>query len=257
MLAPALVVLTLTTARAFKITSFHVPPYVPPDQTSVDIECRYDANFTILNWFKGSTEFFRYKPTSTPSTRSFPILGVGTIDLISCGPTECRLRLGQLTEEASGLYRCDLELDKPPYKFESKTGYMKVVSRQHRQPVVEGLSDEYGEDEEIQAYCRAENNAQVRWYLNGKEALELRGNRTLKLGSKQINSLIAQPTVTVQCAEYIDGKLIGSKDAQAKWKKTLKTLTYEDQACSMENSSNAINSKLLCLLSACVLCLHG
>lgn len=261
-LAPALLLLAhvLTAARAFKITNFHVPVYVPADQTSVDIWCSYDANFTILNWFKGPIEFFRYKPTSVPSTRSFPILGVGTIDLISCGPTECRLRLGHLTEEASGLYRCDLELDKPPYKFETRTGYMRVASRQRRKPVVEGLAGEFYDDEEIQAYCRAENNAEIRWYVNGKEIMEQRGNRTLKVDGKVINS--TEPTVTVQCAEYIDGKLIGSKDAQARWKKAIKTLTYtddsSDQPCAIPNNSNFklsfnIYSHLLCLLFACVI----
>lgn len=256
--------LLLATAHAFKITSFHVPSHVNWDMASVEIECSYEGNFTILNWFKGPTEFFRYKPASTPSTRSFPILGVGTIDLISCGPNECRLRLGKLTEEASGLYRCDLELDKPPYKFETRTGYMNVYRQQRRKPVVEGLAEEYDEGDEIQAYCRSVTHPEIRWYVNGQEVKELRGSATFKMDSKRINSQITLPTVTVQCAEMLDGKLLGSNEVQAKWKRTVQNLAQasenSNQSCA-ENNSNSNKKQshysllifALISISACVL----
>ncbi|CAG9784809.1 unnamed protein product [Diatraea saccharalis] len=244
--AVALLYLThiTVTTLAFKITGFHVPSVVTPDQPTADIECSYDANFTILNWFKGPTEFFRYKPGSAPSTRSFPVPGVGTIDLIACGPTECRLRLGHLTEEASGLYRCDLELDKPPYKFETRTAYMKVYRPQRRKPIVEGLATEFGENEEMKAYCRAEPDAEIRWYVNGKEITDLRGSRSFKMISKEILFKgLSQPTIVVQCAEYIDGKLIGSTETPAKWIKFSKLVNQSSvESCASENKTNAVRN---------------
>lgn len=129
--------------------------------------------------------------------------------------------------------------------------------------MVEGLAEEYSEDDEIQAYCRAEHNSQIRWYVNGKEITELRGSRTFKMNAKRVNSSMSLPTVTVQCAEMVDGKLIGSKDAQAKWKRIISHLDHEREnsnlSCSENNSNTTIYSNFICVilafmsLSACVL----
>ncbi|CAG4966632.1 unnamed protein product [Parnassius apollo] len=213
-----LFIATGVSSRPFNITHLIVPEVVPPGQAEVEIECRYDANFTILNWFKGPNEFFRYKPGAAPSTRSFPILGVGRVELVTCGPTACRLKLGSLTEEATGLYRCDIERDIPPYKFETRTAYMEVHGHEHRRPLLEGLADEYGDEEDIQAYCRGAPDAEIRWYINGREMEEMRGSSSLKRRSSRLIYQGVPPMVTVQCAEFRYGKLSGSKEMKARWK---------------------------------------
>lgn len=195
-----------------------MPEIVSPGQETVEIECRYDANFTLLNWFKGPNEFFRYKPGPAPSTRSFPILGVGRVELVACGPTACRLKLGALTEEATGLYRCDIERDVAPYRFATRTAYMEVHGHEHRKPLLEGLAEEFGEDDEMQAYCRAAPDTEIRWYLNGRELEEMRGSTTLKRKSSRLIFSGIPPVVTVQCAEFKFGKLYGSNEEKAKWK---------------------------------------
>ncbi|CAH0626852.1 unnamed protein product [Chrysodeixis includens] len=204
-------------ARSFNITHLIVPEVVRPSQPDVDIECRYDANFTLLSWFKGSHEFFRYRPGAAPSTRSFPILGVGTVEMLACGPTACRLRLGALTEEATGLYRCDIERDVPPYKFETRTAHMEVLGHEHRRPLLEGLAEEYGEGDMIQAYCRGAPDSELRWYINGQEVDNMRGSTALKRRSTRLIFLGLPPTVTVQCAEFRQGKIYGSKEQKTRW----------------------------------------
>lgn len=204
-------------ARSFNITHLSVPAVVEPDQLEVDVECRYDANFTLLSWFKGSHEFFRYRPGAAPSTRSFPILGVGTVEMLACGPTACRLRLGALTEDATGIYRCDIERDVPPYKFETRTAHMEVRGRPHRKPLLEGLAREYGEGDIIQAYCRGAPGSELRWYINGQEVEEARGSPVLKQTSTRLIYMGIPPTVVLQCAEFRNGKIYDSRKMKIYW----------------------------------------
>lgn len=243
--------LTLACARAsdFNITSLIVPPVVSASQTDAEIECQYVANFTLLNWFKGPNEFFRYKPGVTPSTRSFPILGVGRIELISCGPLACRLRLGALTEEASGLYRCDIERDVPPYKFGSRTAYMQVHGHEHRRPLLEGLAEEYGDEDEMQAHCRGAAGSELRWYINGREMEEMRGSAMMRRKSSRLFFQGVPPTVTVQCAEFRFGKLSGSKEVKARWK----VLSSRDErAQEVRNAARTVVQSLGSLLFLCI-----
>ncbi|XP_068630725.1 uncharacterized protein [Battus philenor] len=239
-LLPALLLFaTGVSSRTFNITHLIVPEVVPPGQAEVDIECRYDANFTLLNWFKGPNEFFRYKPGAAPSTRSFPVLGVGRVELISCGPVACRLKLGSLTEEATGLYRCDIERDVPPYKFETKTAYMQVHGHEHRKPLLEGLAEEYGDEEDIRAYCRGAPDAEIRWYINGHEVEEMRGSTSLKRSSSRLIFQGIPPVVTVQCAEFRYGKLSGSKEGKARWKDPLHS--QKDERAQEQRNHSQIN----------------
>lgn len=241
-------------ARPFNITHLIVPEVVPPGQETVEIECRYDANFTLLNWFKGPNEFFRYKPGPAPSTRSFPVLGVGRVELVACGPTACRLKLGALTEEATGLYRCDIERDVAPYRFATRTAYMEVHGHEHRKPLLEGLAEEYGEDEEMQAHCRVEPDTEIRWYLNGRELEEMRGSTKLRRKSSRLIFSGIPPVVTVQCAEFKFGKLYGSNEEKAKWKDH-----GDKDERPQEQRNESISLKIditgLILNIACVLCL--
>ncbi|XP_026330605.1 uncharacterized protein LOC113238098 [Hyposmocoma kahamanoa] len=246
-----LFILSVEGARPFNITQLIVPQVVPSNQDEVEIECRYDANFTILNWFKGPNEFFRYKPGAAPSTRSFPILGVGRVEMLACGPTVCRLRLGSLTEEATGLYRCDIERDIPPYEFKTLSAYMQVHGHEHRRPLLEGLAEEYGDGDEIQAYCRGAPDSEIRWYINGYEMEDMRGSLKLKRKSSRFIFLGIPPMVTVQCAEFRFGKLSGSKEAKARWK----DMSNKDESAQEQRNSvipkNAsyINSACLYLIS--------
>ncbi|XP_073952049.1 uncharacterized protein [Choristoneura fumiferana] len=252
MLSLALAVLAFVgpaAARAhhpFNITHFIVPHEVPPGQDEVVIECRYDANFTLLNWFKGPSEFFRYKPGTTPSTKSFPILGVGKVDMISCGPTACSLRLGALTEDASGLYRCDIERSSPPYLFDTRSTYMEVHGHKHRKPLLEGLADEFGEGDEIQAYCRGLPDSEIRWYFNGREMEDMRGSPNLKEKSSRIIFSGVPPTVTVQCAEFRYGRLLGSKEVKARWRESV---AHNIKDLQTNRSSNMKCTILLSFLS--------
>ncbi|KAM3961562.1 uncharacterized protein ACR2FA_004279 [Aphomia sociella] len=252
MLALALLALTLSGARArpFNITYLFVPEVVPPGQAEVEIECRYDANFTVLNWFKGLNEFFRYKPGAAPSTRSFPIVGIGRVELLNCGPTSCRLKLGALTEDATGFYNCNIERDIPPYKFDTRSAYMQVHGHEHRRPLLEGLGEYFEEGQEMQAYCRGAPDAEIRWYINGKEEEEMRGASALKRNASRLIFLGIPPMVAVQCAEFRYGKLSGSKEMKAKWKDHRKSLK-DERPQEQKNGSSSMEKLLtfvLCLL---------
>lgn len=214
------------TARRFDITSLHVPLEITEGHTEVEVECRYDADFTLLNWFKGPTEFLRYKPGDVPSIKTFAVLGVGKIEVLACGLTVCRLRLASLTEEATGLYRCDIERDIPPYRFETRTAHMTVRGVEHRRPSLQGLSDEYGEGDEIQVHCRGAEGSELRWYVNGREVIEMRGSATLQRSSSRLIFMGVPPTVSVQCAEFHNGTLLGSREAKAKFRDT-KEISHE------------------------------
>ncbi|KAI5631037.1 hypothetical protein NE865_16252 [Phthorimaea operculella] len=237
--------------RPFNITELIVPKTVPPDQSEVEIECRYDANFTLLNWFKGPNEFFRYRPGTAPSTRTFPILGVGKIEMVACGPTACRLRLGALTEDASGLYRCDIERDTPPYKFEARSAQMHVHGHQTRRPVIEGLADEFGEEEEMHAYCRGAPESEIRWYINSREVEEMRGSPTFTKNASRLFFMGIPPTITVQCAELRFGKLSGSKEAKAYWK----IRGDKDERPQEQRNASSTTEKCLALIGfLCFIC---
>nr|XP_026490075.1 uncharacterized protein LOC113396373 [Vanessa tameamea] len=239
-------------ARTFNITHLIVPEVVPPGQEEVEIECRYDANFTLLNWFKEPNEFFRYKPGRAPSTRSFPVLGIGRVELIACGPTACRLKLGALTEEATGLYRCDIERDVTPYKFATRKAYMEVHGHEHRKPLLEGLGEEFGEGDDMRAYCRGDPDTELRWYLNGRELEEMRGSTTLKRKSSRLIFLGIPPMVTVQCAEFKFGKLYGSNHEKARWKNSIGN---DERPQEQRNEANTLKiySNFVCMCSLYIL----
>lgn len=239
-------------ARTFNITDLIVPKVVSPGQDEVEIECRYDANFTLLNWFKEPNEFFRYRPGRAPSTRSFPILGIGRIEIIACGPTACRLKLGSLTEEATGLYRCDIERDLVPYKFATRKAYMEVHGHEHRKPLLEGLGEEFGEGDDMRALCRAEPNTEIRWYINGHEVQEMRGSSKFMRKSSRLIFLGIPPMVTVQCAEYKFGKLYGSNQEKARWKGNN---GKDERPQEQRNDSNSITTYYLFVYFLCVYCL--
>ncbi|KAJ8731747.1 hypothetical protein PYW08_014477 [Mythimna loreyi] len=204
-------------ARVFNITYLDVPEIVMPGQEEVEIECRYDGNFTLLSWFKGSHEFFRYRPGAAPSTRSFPIIGVGSVEMLTCGPVACQLRLGRLTEQATGLYRCDIERDVPPYKFASMTAHMEVRGHDYRKPLLEGLASEYKDGDMIEAYCRGAPDSELRWYVNGEELEEFRGLSHLKKTSSRFLFMGVPLTMLLQCAEFRYGHIYGSVAKKARW----------------------------------------
>lgn len=224
---------TIAWAQTFAITQIIVPEVVPPGQTEVDIECQTYSNFTILNWFKGPFEIFRYKPMTTRKIWSFPISGISTVELISCGPTGCRVRLGGLTEDATGLYRCDIERDLPPYMFDTKTSFMNVHRENDKTPILEGLAEEYGENDMIKAFCRATPETEIRWYINDHEIKEMRGSSTFNRKSARNMFVGLPPRVTVQCAEFRYGKMSGSKEFKPKW--------HEDKRIEKNATKFAIN----------------
>nr|XP_021187993.2 uncharacterized protein LOC110374565 [Helicoverpa armigera] len=238
-------------ARNFNITYLDVPPIVSPGTMEVVLECRYDGNFTILSWFKGAHEFFRYRPGAAPSTRSFPILGVGTVEMLMCGPVACQLRLGALTEDATGVYRCDIERDVPPYKFATRTAYMDVTGHEHRKPLIEGLAKEYKEGEMIQAYCKGGPDSELRWYVNGYEMDKLRGSPHFKLESGRHLFIGIPPRVTIQCAEFRYGTIYSSRETNALWNEVEQ---MRREPPKVESASNVITGRLgllsifLCLL---------
>lgn len=253
----ALLLLAITGARTvhnnFNITSLRIPKIVLSTQSEVELECQYDGNFTILNWFKGPNEFFRYKPGPAPSTKSFPIVGVGRIEMIVCGPWECRLRLGSLTDDATGVYRCDIMLDVPPYKFATKSAHMQVLGHEHPKPLVQGLAEEYGDGDEIKAYCRADENAEIRWYINGREQRDMRGSITMRKKCSELFFVGIPPTMTVQCAEFQFGILSGSKLKEARWigHSCGDEKPQEQRSNHVKNTSNTTNlcSVLICILN--------
>ncbi|KAJ8733030.1 hypothetical protein PYW07_015629 [Mythimna separata] len=240
-------------ARVFNITYLDVPEVVRPGQEEVEIECRYDANFTLLSWFKGSHEFFRYKPGAAPSTRSFPIPGIGTVEMSFCGPVACMLKLGALTEEATGLYRCDIERDVPPYRFATMTAHMEVQGHDHRQPLLEGVAAEYKEGDMIEAYCRAAPDSELRWYINGQEYEEFRNSPHFKKRCTRFMFMGVPLTMLLQCAEFRYGHIYGSVAKKADWFE-IGDLRKRPKQNEVENGSSVITgtigllSTLLCFL---------
>lgn len=206
-------------ARVFNVTYLDVPKVVAPGQQEVEVECRYDGNFTLLSWFKGPNEFFRYRPGAAPTTHSYPILGIGRVEMLACGPVACVLKLGSLTDDATGLYRCDIERDVPPYRFASMTAHMEVQGHEHRKPLLEGLADEYKDGDLIQVHCRGVGgpDSELRWYINGEEMKEFRNSTNLKMKSGRYLFIGVPRTTVVQCAEFQYGKIYGSREAKAKW----------------------------------------
>lgn len=64
-----------------------MPPFVRAGDTAV-LRCKYDLGTDPLyqvKWYKGSKEFYRYTPKESPSTKSFPLVGIQ----IDVSPTCC------------------------------------------------------------------------------------------------------------------------------------------------------------------------
>lgn len=205
-------------ARSFNITDFIVPPLVYAGQANVQISCHYSGNFTMLQIFKGTNEIFRFQPSVWPAIRNYPVPGLGSVSTDHCGSSSCHIQLNNLTEQATGLYRCDLEHDTPPYLYTTRSATMTVQATPRRMPFIAGFASEYGEGEDMQAVCRVEPGSMVKWFVNGQIVIPLYGLRTFKYKSTRSNFLGDPPMIKLQCLEETGFTTLGSKIVVALWK---------------------------------------
>lgn len=171
----------------------------------------------MLQIFKGVDEIFRFKPSVWPAIRSFPTAGIGSISTDHCGSSSCHIQLSNVTEQATGLYRCDLEHDSPPYLYTTRSANMIVQMAPQRLPFIDGFGAEYGEGDDMQAICRIEPGSMVRWFVNGQIVMPLYGLRTFKYKSTRSIFLGEPPLVKVQCVEERGFTTLGSKIVAARW----------------------------------------
>lgn len=228
--------------RSIIITEFTVPDIVYAGQADdLQIACHYVGNFTMLQIFKGTEEIFRFKPSAWPAIRGFPVAGIGAIGTNHCGSSECHLQLSNVTEQASGLYRCDLEHDSPPYLYTTRSANITVLPTPKRMPFVDGFASTYSEGEEMQAICRSEPGSMVQWYLNGQIIIPMYGLRTFKQKSTKSLFLGDPPMVKLQCMEERGYTTLGSKTVAAYWTNGNKTKSIEASEITKASDSDCAN----------------
>ncbi|KOB66694.1 Interferon-related developmental regulator 1, partial [Operophtera brumata] len=219
--------------RTFNITDFTVPPLVYAGQADVQISCLYEGNFTMLQFFKGTNEIFRFKPSIWPAIRSYPVPGVGSVSTDHCGSSSCHIQLSNLTERATGLYRCDLEHDTPPHLYTTRSANMTVQAAPRRMPFIDGFASEYGEGEDMQAVCRIEPGSMVKWFVNGHILIPLYGLRTFKYKSTRSMFLGEPPVMKLQCLEERGFTTLGSKIVEARWTERCTNRTTDNEESKM------------------------
>ncbi|XP_064105351.1 uncharacterized protein LOC135214861 [Macrobrachium nipponense] len=139
---------------ALHITDIKVPsPLATGEGGWLECEWADDGdNIYALKWYLGLDEFYRWTPAETPPVKTFPVKGNPiTVDLEAS--RRGRVRVGQVTLEATGVYRCEVSAEAPSFHTESKVASMTIVDLPDDKPLITGTRPNYQLHEEVRLNC--------------------------------------------------------------------------------------------------------
>lgn len=163
------------------IFGVRVPRYAIVGQT-VHMYCNFlmppEQDFYTLKWFRNGEEIYRLVPEAKRELKRL-VFNTGTvkIDIESSkmiGKSEHLLVLQQVERKSSGIYKCQITADSPPFHWVESGEQMTVMVLPERLPVISGLQrEQYIPGQKVNINCTSSQSypaAHMTWFLNKKKA---------------------------------------------------------------------------------------
>ncbi|KAK2582195.1 hypothetical protein KPH14_004548 [Odynerus spinipes] len=167
-----------TTGQEPKIVRLDVPTIVDPRWEKVVLRCEYNLSGRELysvKWLKDGEEFFRFMPSWTPTSKSFPVDGI-LVDIAQSDERQVTM-LGQSNDRRGGInlvgtYTCEVSSEGPDFHIAYAHANMSVAVLPKMPPVLDGLRPYYEVGEVLEAECTSAPSyppAVLTFILNGRE----------------------------------------------------------------------------------------
>ncbi|XP_071547895.1 uncharacterized protein [Panulirus ornatus] len=166
--------------KSVEITDLVVPKS-PRTGEDVSLVCHYrlvgyNHRLYTVNWWRGKDQFYTYKGTGYDQKHAFNFPG---IQVNMEASTDELVVLMDVSEETSGMFKCEVMGEGPSFRTAVETKSMTVIvppkqveihSWEHRHPAT------YRAGETVQLNCTARGakpRSHLLWEINGREVREL------------------------------------------------------------------------------------
>lgn len=159
------------------------------------LNCTFDLESDELysvKWYKNNVEFYRFLPTDKPPGQKYDLMGV-YVDLGKSDTGHVHLYRTDLNTE--GTYRCEVSAEAPSFQTVRDEKELRIYVLPEDGPTIAGIKPQYQIGDKVNVTCSAGPSkpaANLKWYINGKEAPESDERRTRPLRHKdrlQISTL--------------------------------------------------------------------
>ncbi|XP_064093466.1 uncharacterized protein LOC135206140 [Macrobrachium nipponense] len=168
------------TEKSVEITELLVPES-PRDGDDVTLTCKFriagiNHRLYTVNWWRGKDQFYTYKGSSQEPKSSFSFKGITVKNEESSNES---VVLKSVSEETSGLFKCEVMGEGPTFKTAVLTKSMSVVVPPERVEIRTFAYPEnalYRAGDTIDLNCTARNakpRADLTWEINGRKVRDL------------------------------------------------------------------------------------
>ncbi|XP_068632681.1 cell adhesion molecule 3-like [Battus philenor] len=165
--------------NCLRLLELRVPTHAAKGGEAI-LGCQFDLENDVLysvKWYKDGREFYRYIPMSDPPISHFATPGV-MVDVSRSSNTV--VTLVHLSQESSGLYRCEVSGEAPLFATVYEEKYVTIYLLPESKPQLTGLEDKYNIGDKVKSNCTSAGSrpeAQLKWFINNRLAAKnyLRG----------------------------------------------------------------------------------
>ncbi|XP_069175530.1 nephrin-like [Procambarus clarkii] len=166
--------------KTVEITELEVPES-PRAGDDVTLTCRFKLhgnghNLYTVNWWRGKDQFYTYKGTNLDSKHAFTFRGIQVKEEES---TRESVVLKNVSEDTSGVFKCEVMGEGPSFRTAVKTKVMNVIVPPRTVEVHSWADPDpptYRAGETIQINCTARGakpRAHIMWEINGRPVRDL------------------------------------------------------------------------------------
>ncbi|XP_064121059.1 uncharacterized protein LOC135225655 [Macrobrachium nipponense] len=160
--------------QGLHIRSVNVPDVVIAGEVAW-LECEWiDEGDSIyaLKWYLGLDEFYRWTPAENPPIKIFPVKD-NPLKVDEKASSRGRVKIYQVTLDATGVYRCEVSAEAPSFHTESAVASMNIVDLPDTKPQIRGADRNYQLHDEVSLNCtspRSQPPATLTFYVNDEQA---------------------------------------------------------------------------------------
>ncbi|XP_047509400.1 uncharacterized protein LOC125052537 [Pieris napi] len=164
----------LTTQGLLCLRNAHmvIPDAVERGKPAV-IKCIFELENEDLyqvKWYRNEEEFCRYSPRDVPPLKVFSVRGIE----VDHEESDAKKLTIKATEEARGLYTCEVSADAPSFFTLQVHGSLNIVDLPKSDPELKGLKRYYRPGMKLKAECISHDSmpaANLSFFINNEQAL--------------------------------------------------------------------------------------
>ncbi|KAK3862639.1 hypothetical protein Pcinc_031515, partial [Petrolisthes cinctipes] len=147
-------------------------PESPQVGQEVTLTCRFKLHghshhLYTVSWWRGKDQFYTYKGTTYDPKHAYSFRG---IQVKTEDSTEESVVLSNVSEETSGVFKCEVMGEGPSFRTAVKTKTMTVIVPPRSVEISPSFPPVYHSGEKIQLNCTASGSkpgARINWNING------------------------------------------------------------------------------------------